>query len=35
VRWPNGLEEMWSDLEVNRIVTLKEGSGQPLAGAGQ
>jgi hypothetical protein len=30
VRWPNGLEEMWSGLEVNRIVTLKEGSGQPL-----
>ena len=27
VRWPNGLEETWSDLDANRIVTLKEGSG--------
>ncbi len=31
VRWPNGLEEMWSNLEVNRILTLKEGTGQPIA----
>lgn len=30
VRWPNGLEEVWSGLEANQIVTLKEGSGQPL-----
>jgi enediyne biosynthesis protein E4 len=30
VRWPNGLEEMWSNLEVNRILTLKEGTGQPV-----
>jgi hypothetical protein len=30
VRWPNGREEMWSGLEVNRIVTLKEGSGEPV-----
>ena len=30
VRWPNGLEEMWSNLEVNRILTLKEGTGQPI-----
>jgi hypothetical protein len=36
VRWPNGLEEMWSNLEVNRILTLKEGTGQPItAGVGQ
>jgi enediyne biosynthesis protein E4 len=28
VRWPNGLEEEWLDLEVNRIHTLKEGSGR-------
>ena len=36
VRWPNGLEEMWSNLEVNRILTLKEGTGQPIAAeAGQ
>jgi hypothetical protein len=31
IRWPNGLEESWSGLEVNRIVTVKEGSGQPIA----
>ena len=30
VRWPRGLEESWADLEINRIVTLKEGSGAPL-----
>ena len=36
VRWPNGLEEAWSNVEVNRIVTLKEGSGQPAAaGSGE
>jgi enediyne biosynthesis protein E4 len=27
VRWPNGLEEEWKDLEVDRIITLTEGSG--------
>ena len=27
VRWPNGLEEEWRDLAVDRIVPLKEGSG--------
>lgn len=32
VRWPNGLEESWRDLEVNQLVTLREGSGQPVAG---
>jgi enediyne biosynthesis protein E4 len=25
VRWPNGLEEVWTDVAVDRIVTLKEG----------
>jgi hypothetical protein len=36
VRWPNGLEETWSNVEVNRVVTLKEGTGQPIpAGTGQ
>lgn len=36
VRWPSGLEEAWSGLDVNRIVTLKEGSGQRIhAGAGR
>jgi enediyne biosynthesis protein E4 len=29
VRWPNGLEEVWLDLEANRIVALTEGSGRP------
>jgi enediyne biosynthesis protein E4 len=27
VRWPNGLEEEWKNLEVDRIITLTEGSG--------
>ncbi|MGH9312382.1 MAG: CRTAC1 family protein [Vicinamibacterales bacterium] len=27
VRWPNGLEESWTDVAVDRIVTLKEGEG--------
>ena len=29
VRWPNGLEETWTDVEINRLVTLKEGMGRP------
>jgi hypothetical protein len=28
VRWPGGLEESWSSVEVNQILTLKEGTGQ-------
>lgn len=32
VRWPGGLEEIWANVEVNRILTLKEGTGQPLSG---
>jgi len=28
VRWPNGLEESWTDLTIDRLHTLKEGSGQ-------
>jgi hypothetical protein len=31
VRWPNGAEESWSGVGINRVVTLKEGSGQPIA----
>ena len=27
IRWPNGLEEMWTDVGIDRIVTLKEGGG--------
>ncbi len=27
VRWPNGIEEKWTDLAVDQIITLKEGSG--------
>jgi enediyne biosynthesis protein E4 len=27
IRWPNGLEEIWTDVGIDRIVTLKEGSG--------
>ena len=30
VRWPNGLEEEWRGLAVDRLVTLKEGDGRPL-----
>jgi len=30
VRWPNGLEEAWTDLAIDRYHTLKEGSGQAL-----
>jgi len=26
IRWPNGLEEQWKSLEVDRIVTLTEGT---------
>jgi len=29
VRWPSGLEEEWTGLAADRIVTLKEGSGRP------
>jgi hypothetical protein len=29
VRWPNGLEEEWTGLEVDQILSLKEGSGRP------
>jgi hypothetical protein len=31
VRWPNGLEERWENLDVDRFHTLKEGSGRALA----
>jgi len=34
VRWPNGLEEEWVDLPVDRIHTLTEGSGSPLGAKG-
>ena len=30
VRWPNGLEEQWTGLEADRIITLKEGSGTAM-----
>jgi enediyne biosynthesis protein E4 len=34
VRWPNGLEERWLDVNVNQIVTIKEGTGQPIDAKG-
>jgi hypothetical protein len=34
VRWPNGLEEQWTGLASNAIVTLKEGTGTAV-GAGK
>jgi hypothetical protein len=35
VRWPNGLQEWWANVDVNRILTLTEGSGTPVAAATQ
>ena len=35
VRWPNGVEESWIGLGVNRIVTLQEGTGQEIRTRGQ
>ena len=32
VRWPNGREEAWSDLAVDRVTVLREGTGAALAG---
>jgi enediyne biosynthesis protein E4 len=29
VRWPSGLEEVWVNVQTNRIVTFTEGTGQP------
>ncbi len=29
VRWPNGLEEQWSNLPVDRLLTITEGTGSP------
>ena len=34
VRWPNGLEEEWRDLTVDRVITLTEATGTPVKGAG-
>jgi hypothetical protein len=31
VRWPNGLEEMWRNPAIDRLDTLREGTGQPTA----
>ena len=30
VRWPNGLEEAWTQVAIDRVHTLKEGTGQPF-----
>ena len=30
IRWPGGLQESWTDLAANRIITLKEGEGTPM-----
>ena len=35
VRWPNGREESWSGLAVDRYHALKEGAGQPRPGSKQ
>jgi enediyne biosynthesis protein E4 len=31
VRWPNGLEEQWAGVAVDRILSLKEGTGTAVA----
>jgi hypothetical protein len=31
VRWPGGLEESWTDVALNRVLTVKEGGGTPLS----
>lgn len=31
VRWPNGLEEEWTDVAADRVNTLREGSGRKAA----
>ena len=33
IRWPNGLEEQWKNLEVDRILTLTEGTGTAMPSA--
>jgi enediyne biosynthesis protein E4 len=33
IRWPNGLEEQWKNLDVDRIVTLTEGTGTAMPSA--
>jgi hypothetical protein len=30
IRWPNGQEEAWTDIGIDRIVTLKEGGGSAV-----
>ena len=30
IRWPNGLEEQWTKLDLDRIVTLTEGTGTAM-----
>jgi hypothetical protein len=30
VRWPNGLQEQWKNLDADRIITLTEGSGAAM-----
>jgi enediyne biosynthesis protein E4 len=32
IRWPNGLEEAWSDIAINRVHVLTEGTGRALGG---
>ena len=35
VRWPNGLEEVWTNLGADRLLTFVEGTGTPLAEKGR
>jgi hypothetical protein len=30
IRWPNGGQEAWTHVDANRILTLKEGTGEPV-----
>ena len=33
VRWPSGLEEEWTDVAADRILTMNEGGGRPVPSA--
>jgi hypothetical protein len=35
ILWPSGLAETWQDQTVDRILTLEEGAGRPLAREGE
>jgi hypothetical protein len=34
VRWPDGAEERWTAVGTDRYTTLRQGTGQAVAGGG-